>query len=408
MSTDYSQITVARQPIFDKDLNTYAYELLYRARLESDNIEADGSDDDVATSNVISYTFMDFGLDRVVGNRIAFLNMTRNFLIENDPLPMVKDRVVLEVLEVLEDIVVDDEVVAGVKNLVEQGYKIALDDFIFNESWWPLIKLAHIIKLDILAIDEQQLRQHVEMLKKEDVLLLAEKVETQQQYEMCKELDFDFYQGYFFTKPTLVQDVTLPANQVIILNLLTKLQNPGVEFDEIEQIVSTDLNLSYKLLKLLNSAALGLPRKIDSIHQGLVILGFRAIRSWSTLIALSSIKTDIPELMTVGLVRAKMCELIADDFGIEQETAFLVGLFSVLEALMAHPMGELLKLIPLSDPVKEALLDQSGELGPLLKTVMLYEQGLWDNITDSPLDKEQLSTAYVDAAYWTINTELSQ
>jgi len=405
LSTDYSQITVARQPIFDKNLNTYAYELLYRSRLESDNIEADGSFDDVATSNVISYTFMDFGLDRVVGNRVAFLNMTRNFLIDSDPLPMVKDQVVLEILE---DIIVDDEVVAGVKNLVEQGYKIALDDFIFNESWWPLIKLAHIIKLDILAIDEQQLRQHVEMLKKEDVLLLAEKVETQEQYEMCKELDFDFYQGYFFTKPTLVQDVTLAANQVSILNLLTKLQNPGVEFDEIEQIVSTDLNLSYKLLKLLNSAAVGLPRKIDSIHQGLVILGFRAIRSWSTLIALSSIKTDIPELMTVGLVRAKMCEQIADEFGVEKETAFLVGLFSVLEALMAHPMSELLTLIPLSDSVKEALLDQSGELGPLLKTVMLYEQGLWDNITDSPLDKEQLSTAYVDAAYWTINTELSQ
>ena len=404
MSTDYSQITVARQPIFDKDLNTYAYELLYRARLESDNIEADGSFDDVATSNVISYTFMDFGLDRVVGNRIAFLNMTRNFLIDSDPLPMVKDQVVLEILE---DIVVDDEVIAGVKNLVAQGYKIALDDFIFDESWWPLIKLAHIIKLDILAIDEQQLRQHVEILKKEDVLLLAEKVETQQQYEMCKELDFDFYQGYFFTKPTLIQDVTLPANQVVILNLLTKLQNPGVEFDEIEQIISTDLNLSYKLLKLLNSAAIGLPRKIDSIHQGLVILGFRAIRSWSTLIALSSIKTDIPELMTVGLVRAKMCEQIADAFGIEQETAFLVGLFSVLEALMAHPMSELLKLIPLSEPVKEALLEQTGELGHLLHVVMLYEQGLWDNITDSPLDNEQLSEAYVDAAYWTINTELS-
>jgi c-di-GMP phosphodiesterase len=405
LSTDYNQITVARQPIFDKDLNTYAYELLYRARLESDNIEADGSSDDVATSNVISYTFMDFGLDRVVGNRIAFLNMTRNFLIDSDPLPKVKDRVILEILE---DIVVDDEVVSGVKNLVEQGYKIALDDFIFDESWLPLIKLAHIVKLDILALDEQQLRQHVEMLKNEEVLLLAEKVETQEQYEFCKELGFDFYQGFFFTKPTLVQDVTLPANQVTILNLLTKLQNPGVEFDEIEQIISTDLNLSYKLLKLLNSAAVGLPRKIDSIHQGLVILGFRAIRSWSTLIALSSIKTDIPELMTVGLVRAKMCEQIADEFGIEKETAFLVGLFSVLEALMAHPMNELLKLIPLSDPIKEALLEQTGEFGPLLKTVMLYEQGLWDNISDSPLDKEQLSTAYVDAAYWTINTELSQ
>lgn len=404
MSTDYSQITIARQPIFDKDLNTYAYELLYRARLESDNIKADGSFDDVATSNVISYTFMDFGLDRVVGNHIAFLNMTRNFLIDSDPLPMVKDRIVLEILE---DIVVDDELVSGIENLITQGYKIALDDFIFDESWWPLIKLAHIIKLDILAIDEQQLRQHVEMLKNEDVLLLAEKVETQEQYEICKELGFDLYQGYFFTKPTLIQDVTLAANQVIILELLTKLQNPGVEFDEIEQIISTDLNLSYKLLKLLNSAAVGLPRKIDSIHQGLVILGFRAIRSWSTLIALSSITTAIPELMTVGLVRAKMCETIADKFGIEKDTAFLVGLFSVLEALMAHPMSELLKLIPLSDPIKKALLERTGELGHLLHIVMLYEQGLWDNITDSPMDSDQLSEAYIDATYWTINTELS-
>ena len=148
-----------------------------------------------------------------------------------------------------------------------------------------------------------------------------------------------------------------------------------------------------------------------------LVLITHCIESWSVCIengsypahrsTLSSIKTDIPELMTVGLVRAKMCEQIADAFGIEQETAFLVGLFSVLEALMAHPMSELLKLIPLSEPIKEALLDQSGELGHLLHVVMLYEQGLWDNITNSPLNNEQLSEAYVDATYWTINTELS-
>jgi EAL and modified HD-GYP domain-containing signal transduction protein len=393
---------VARQAIFDIDLNVYAYELLFR----SNNKQADSgvidSFGDEATSRVINHTFMELGIERVIGNHLAFVNLTRKFILTDDPLPFAQDRVVLEILE---DIVPDDELIAATQKLVDQGYVIALDDFIFDESLRPLVKLAEIIKIDLLALSEQALEEQVRLLKQENVKLLAEKVETHEQYLLCKKLGFDYFQGYFFSRPTIIEGQAIPDSQLNLLSIITKLQNQNVEIDDIEQLISQDVGLTYKLLRLLNSAAIGLPRKIESIKQALILLGLKAIRTWTTLIALNNMKCTPPELMANTLIRAKMCEQLASHYNCSAEAGFLVGLFSTIDAMLSHPMDELLKALPLNNDIKQALSGGMGTLGELLKVVIQYEHGLWDEVNTELVSLEQLGQHYINATEWTIETQ---
>ena len=399
-----TNIIIARQPIFDNALKVYAYELLFRGH---DNHKDSGvtiDSGDYATSQVINHTFMEMGVDRVIGNKIAFINLTKNFILTDDPLPFTQDRVVLEILE---DVVVTDEIIEAVKKLVDQGYIIALDDFIFDESLRPLVKLSKIVKIDLLALTDDELREHVAILKQEGVQLLAEKVETQEQYQLCQELGFDFYQGYFFCKPSIIKEEAIPDDNSNIITIISALQNPDVEIDDVEELISRDVGLSYKLLRLLNSASMGLPRKVESIRQGLVILGLKTIKSWATLIALNDLPTKIPEIMTNALIRAKMCEDLANAYNCDKGSAFMVGLFSPIDAIMSRPMDELLEELPLSDEIKQTLLHQEGNLGQLLKDVIHYEQGHWDDITPTTSSLEELGASYLISTEWTINIQAS-
>jgi EAL and modified HD-GYP domain-containing signal transduction protein len=393
---------VARQAIFDIDLNVYAYELLFRSHNKQTDSGVIDSFGDEATSRVINHTFMELGIERVIGNHLAFVNLTRSFILTDDPLPFAQDRVVLEILE---DIVADDELIVATQKLVDQGYIIALDDFIFNESLRPLVELAQIIKIDLLAFSEQALKEQVALLKKENVKLLAEKVETQEQFQLCKKLGFDYFQGYFFSRPTIIEGQAIPDSQLNLLSIITKLQNPDVEIDDVEQLISQDVGLTYKLLRLLNSAAIGLPREIESIKQALIVLGLKAIRTWTTLIALNNIKCAPPELMANTLIRAKMCEQLASHYNCSAEAGFLVGLFSTIDAMLSHPMDELLKALPLNNDIKQALSGGLGNLGELLKTVIQYEHGLWDEVDTAQVSLEQLGNHYINATEWTIETQ---
>ncbi|KKM25215.1 hypothetical protein LCGC14_1597270, partial [marine sediment metagenome] len=199
---DLSSIVIARQPIFDRQYQTYAYELLFRNNSEDNAANFDQFDGDLATTKVINYSFLEFGIDNLIGNHLAFVNLTRNFILNGDPLPFAGDRVVLEVLE---DIEVDDELITAVRKLAHHGYHIALDDFIFHESLRPLLEVASIVKVDILSLSEAALREHVEILKTYPVKLLAEKVETKAEFELCFELGFEYFQGYFFCRPNIVE-----------------------------------------------------------------------------------------------------------------------------------------------------------------------------------------------------------
>jgi EAL and modified HD-GYP domain-containing signal transduction protein len=393
-------VFVGRQPIYNRRLDVIAYELLFRS---SESNQAGFLDGDQATSQVVLNTFMEIGLETIVGQKPAFINLTRDFILQDYSQVFPADRVVMEVLE---DVAVDDQLIEAVRGLSAQGYTIALDDFIYHESLHTLVEIADIIKVDILALDRAALQEHVTILGHYDVKLLAEKVETQDDFKYCKDLGFDFFQGYFFCKPEVIKGRRIPANRLVILQLLVKLQDPETDFGELELIVSRDVSLSYKLLRIINSAFYSLPRQIDSLRQALLMLGTRFITSWVSLIILSGIDDKPHELMITAMTRAKMCELLATALGHRnQESFFIVGLFSALDALMDSPMEEVLESVPLSDEIRAALLEYEGILGTSLHCVLAYERGNWHEVHCPGLDHGAITDAYLGAIAWTAKAD---
>ncbi len=390
-----NDIFIGRQPIYDRKQGVYAYELLFRSAQRN---VADFVDGDRATSDVIVNTFMEIGLDNIVGDKLAFINLTRAFFVDETTISLPRDRVVLELLE---DIEADEEVVAGVTRLCQQGYSIALDDFIYRESLQPLVELANIIKIDIMALNQDEIRDHVAQLRQHPLRLLAEKVETREEYDFCRELGFDYFQGYFFAQPKIIRGRRLPNNRLATLKLLSRLQDPDITPAELEQLIAQDVAFSFKILRYVNSAAIALPRKIDSIQQAVIILGMATLRSWTTLLAMSQIDDKPTELVVTAMVRARMAENIARTRKEPDPQAyFTIGLFSALDALMDNTMEEILTQLPLADHIAEALLHHRGTHGKTLACVLAYERGDWEHIHCEGLDAPEIRDAYLSAVQW--------
>ena len=394
-----SDIFIGRQPIYDRKLGVYAYELLFRS--EQSNA-ADITDGDKATSDVIVNAFLEIGLDNIVNKRKAFINLTRSFFVNHQTISLPKDRVVLELLE---DIEADDEVIEGVMRLSEQGYTIALDDFIYHESLKPLVKLANLIKIDIMALNRDEIRDHVQALRKHPVKLVAEKVETQQDFDYCKDLGFDYFQGYFFAQPKVIRSRRLPNNRIAILKLLRRLQDPDITPDQFEDLVAQDVAFSYRILRYVNSAAYSLSRKIESIQQAVVIIGLQTIKSWTTLLAMSQVDNKPTELVVTAMVRGKMAEELARAEKYEGPDAFFtIGLFSALDALMDNTMEEILTQLPLAEHISNALLHHQGVHGEILSCVLAYERGEWEQVKSSTLSMSRIRDCYLSAVHWAEDT----
>ena len=392
-----SDIFIARQPIFDADMQVHAYELLFRES-EDGARSASVEDGDSATSNVIINTFVNIGLEKIVGDHRAFINLTRLFLSNPDLIMLPPEQLVLEVLE---DVEPGETLLNGLRNIRERGYRLALDDFVYDERFEPMIELADIIKIDVLGMEQSDIEAMVARLRRPGMQLLAEKVETYEEYEFLKSLGFDYYQGYFFARPTVVRGKTLSANQVAVLELVAKVNNPQVEVDELADIIRADVSLSHKVLKFINSPASGLRSEVDSVHQAVVLLGLATIKNWVTILALANNSTKPNELNATALIRARSCELLARarDF-VRPESYFTVGLFSCLDAMMDQPLEELVADLPLSDEARSALLEHQGELGEALDCTLAMEQGDFSRIGFGELDLPQLSDIYLEAISW--------
>lgn len=390
-----THVYVGRQPIFNRKIEVIGYELLYRG---GDTDRAVFTDGDAATSAVISNTFLEIGLDRLVEDKLAFINLTRPFLKGDYPIPMRHDRLVLEVLE---DITIDEEMVGALRVLAKQGFTLALDDVVDPRQGVMVADLVSIVKVDLMRVDRSQLALHQQIYKKWKVRTVAEKVETKEDLDLCMRLGFDYFQGYFLCRPNVVKERKLTGTRMAIMRLLSELQSNDLDFTHIDQIVRQDVALSYKLLRLINSAFYARATEIKSIHQALTLLGIRQIRSWVSLLLLSETEDKPRELMTTAMVRAKMCEglAIAAKVG-NPEMAFTTGLFSVLDALMDMPLKDVLSQVPLSQEITSALLDRSGDLGQMLKCVISYEQGNWDQVGFHNLDAGVIGKSYLDAVAW--------
>jgi len=393
---EHQEIFIGRQPIFDQNLHVVAYELLYR---NSYNNYAEVADGESATADVIVNAFLEIGVENLVGSAKAFINIPRGLLLSDEIYGLPAE---CTVLEILEDVILDDEVVSAVKKLKESGYTIALDDFIYDENKASIVELADIIKLDLIALMPDELRQQVESMRKFDVEFLAEKLEFKQEYIDCEQMGFVYYQGYYFSKPEIVSGSKIPTNRLAILQIFSKMYDENVSMDEMETLISQDVSLSYKLLKAINSASFATLHKIESIRQAITMLGLQRIRHWVSFIMFSESDNKPIELFKMSMIRAKMCEVIADANTSEskKDIAFTVGLFSCLDSIMDQSLDSLINSLPLSDEIKSAVLEYNGILGEILECVIHYENGSWDEVAVNKFGSIPLLNYYMDSLHW--------
>ncbi|MDX8396642.1 MAG: HDOD domain-containing protein [Mariprofundaceae bacterium] len=360
-------IYIGRQPIFDRQFKVVAYELLCRM---PENVKA-GSGERM-TAQVLVNTLMDYGLEKLAGDKMVYVNVSTAFLLGDvDPLSLLSpERLGVEVLE---DVPVTDGVIEACKKLKEEGYTLLLDDVVFAPHLEPLVELADIIKVDLPGVDDLALE--VRKLRKYSAKLLAEKVETYEEQELCRSLNFDLFQGYFFSKPQVVEGKKLPESKLAILRALQQVMTAEA-ISDIQDVIKQDVSLSYRLLKYINSAAFGMSREISSIEQALALLGLKNIRRWLSLLSLAALGDNKPnELMKMSLLRARLLENISSLLK-EDETgdSFLLGMFSVLDALLDMPMEKALDDVYLPENVRDGLLKPESMMGQKLAMAQAVEQ----------------------------------
>ncbi|SHJ28382.1 EAL and modified HD-GYP domain-containing signal transduction protein [Malonomonas rubra DSM 5091] len=392
---------IARQPIFDQKGKVYAYELLFRSGLHN---YFDADDQDQAAASVIANSSLLFGLNEMSGGAKVFINCTHKVLVEDFMTVLPKEQAVVEVLE---HVTPDAAVIDACRRLKQQGYILALDDFVYQDNWEPLLELADIIKVDFLESDREEQERLAKMMIPRGIKMLAEKVETNEVYEDAKKMGYQYFQGYFFSKPVIISRKDIPTNKIQFLRILKDIYAEDIEFQELAKTIQSEVSLSYKLLKLINSAAFALRHKVTNILQALSLLGIREIRNWVSLLSVSAMADDKPaELVVSSLVRAKFCEQMAQPCGFRgrESDMFLLGLFSLLDAIMSRPIEEILEEITIEEDVREALVGGESTMHTVLSLILAIEQGDWDQVTQLAnqlgVEEQPMNEAYMDAIKW--------
>lgn len=373
---------VGRQAIHDLRGRVVAHELLFRT-VGADT--ADFADADAATAEVLVSAFTDIGLDELVGDRKAFINVPHRFLVDGLCHILPQERVVLEILE---DVPVTGEVIAAVTDLVDAGYTVALDDFEYRPEFAPLIDLAHIIKVDLLALTPHELDATIDRLgaagrsSQRRVRLLAEKVEDQNQIPALAAAGFELFQGYGLTRPQNIES----GRRSVMLQVLADLHRPDLEIVAAVDTISTDPALTYALLRIVNSAAVSRGTRISSIRHAVVMLGIDALRNWATLLLMTRVTGGSAQAVVPALVRAKVCERLADAWGISGAVGFTLGMLSSLPDILAEPLPPIVARLSLDAEIEQALLEQTGPFGRVLECAMAYERGDLDALArlDAP------------------------
>lgn len=389
-----TEFLIGRQQILDRKLNTFAYEILFRGT-DFDLSAKDGATS--ATNQVITDTILEIGLNELVGPHLAFINFTTQNILDKTPIHLPKDRIVIEVLE---NVKVDLHVVNNLRELSTRGYTIALDDFVLTPEWLPLLEFVDIIKLDIMANSLDETRQLIDKLKPYKLKLLAEKVETHEEFQLLLSWGCELFQGFFFSKPNIVEGKRLSVGQTAAIQLMAAINKPDVSFQEISKTISQDVGLTYKLLHYINSASFALANKIDSIQHALVYLGLKEIKRWVNILTLSSMSEKPSSVLQNILVRAKMCELLAIEIRQDPEAYFLVGLMSGLDSILDLSLEKALQQLPLSDMVSEAVLHKSGLAGEALQYALNYEQWELETPTFRDIEPERITSIYLECIQW--------
>lgn len=394
-------VFVARQPIFDRDRRVSGYELLYRSGLAN---RYTGGDADVASSVNLERTLLGFGLDSLVGDRDAWVNASRVMLVNDHWALLPPNRTVIEVLET---VVADAEVIEACRRIKRAGYRLALDDFEDRPSYEPLIAIADVLKLDVRAHDAAARRRLAAKFAGRPLTLLAEKIETHEEFREAASLGFSLFQGYFFCKPEMMRTRDMAPNRISYLRLLKEVHAAQLDFGVVEQIIQQDVALSIKLLRFLRSASFGWSHEVSSIRQAILLLGERQLRKWAALVAVFGLGQGKPaELIVTALARARFAESVAGPAGLggRELELFLCGLLSVIDALTDRPVAEALAGLAVPDAVREALETGAAPLGGVLQLVLALERGDWDAADQVRgtlgLAEPEAASAYADALLW--------
>jgi len=393
------EIFVARQPIFTARKTLFGYELLFRQGFENIFPDIDG---DTATSSILSNTFFSFEINEITGNRPALINFTKKLILQKTPLLFPPRRIIIEVLENIEH---EPKIVAALDEFKSNGFTIALDDFIYHKKFRPMMKLCKIIKFDIIATPLETLENTIkEISTNYNIMLLAEKVETYEEFQLAKQMGFTLFQGYFFAKPEIISKKDIPAVQITRLKLISETGRRDPDLKKIENLIKKDVSVSFKLLKFINSAYFKRPTPINTIKDAITYLGIDELKKFINVIAISELNKGKPnELVRSAVIRARMCEQCADLFTTDftGEELFTLGLFSVIDAMLDNEMEIILRNIAFSPKIKNALMGRDKNFKKILDIVINFEQGRWDNafyalMSNTPAEKKLLEF-YFDA-----------
>jgi len=398
-----SSIFVARQPIFELGRGLYGYELLYRHDGEVERAEGTAEH---MSAEVIVISTLGMGLRNVAGEKLAFLNFSRGQLLSESWNLFEPGAVIIELLESVE---ITGETITACRKLVRDGYRLALDDYVYSDETRPLLELASIVKIDVLDRSTAELELAAKHLASSGVRLLAERVETSAMRDACAAMGYELFQGYLFSKPEMLTKTDVSPGHLAIMRLLNLLQDPTTTDAALDSAFQSDLALSYKLLRIVNAAAVG-GRGITSIPHAVRLVGRETIHRWLAVILVASLghKGNVShEVALTAITRARMCELLtaaSTQAPRQSGSAFIVGLLSLLDVLLEVPMDKILKRIELSAEVRNALLERGGPLGRPLQLVESYEKANWDAARglahDSAVPEDSLPTIYMDALSW--------
>jgi c-di-GMP phosphodiesterase len=392
----------ARQPILDKNKKLFAYELLFRDSIDNVFPDIDG---DEATSKMIEASQFNMGISEFTGNKPAFINFTLETLKQGYPEMLEPHEVVVEILETIKP---GKQLLAFCKDLHKKGYTLALDDYEHQSVWAHFYPYIKIIKIDIQLSGLDEIREVLKATKDyPHIKMLAEKVETYEEYDQMFQLGFDYFQGYFFAQPEMIKTKNLSPSQMAMAELLYETSKTELDLNSITHVFERDVSLSYKLLRYANSAIFKRRNEISTIKQALVILGSGELKRFIGLMFAITANPNKPsELINLAMTRAKFCELVAEDIRSQLDTsiAFLTGLLSMIDAILDEDMASILEKLPLSEDIKQPLLTKKGVMAALIKLVEFIEQAQWDKTTivmeKLKLDKDKVIEHYNQAVAW--------
>nr|WP_256489467.1 HDOD domain-containing protein [Pleionea sp. CnH1-48] len=376
-------------------MEVFAYELLYRSNKSN---EASFICGDQATARLLLNNYTSFPQATEHHRIPAFINITQNLITADEMLPIPPESVVLELLESIEP---DEQVIKAVQRYREMGFKIALDDYPFTPEFEQLLAYADFVKVDVMDVDIEQVEKKVALFRQYDLKLLAEKVEDHECYQRYLDIGFDLFQGYFFEKPQIIRGKQLSDNKQALMMLMSKLYDPDAKTDDIARQVSQDAQLSYKLLRIINSASYNLPRQVQSIQQAVVFLGMNQLKRWATMLSMTQNDDTPPELIKTLLIRGQACERVA--LKLQRQDAdqfFTAGLLSGIDSIMGADLSFLISGLPLDNTLKQAIINHEGYMGEILKLILSFEHGQWDELNSDPELAKIINESYLEAIQW--------